>query len=385
MTSARATAVNPHILVWARTRAGMGVEDIAAKLGKPADIIRAWESGEDFPTYVQLESVASQYGRPVALFFFPEPPDEKPVEGEFRTLPAADAATLQPDTLFALRDAAALQESLRELAGGRNPAAALITREVRPRRAESIEVLAARVRAALGVSLERQYSWRTARDAMRGWRDAVEARGVFVFKRPFEQDDISGFCIADDEFPIIVVNNSMPQTRQVFTLIHELAHLLFGESSIDKDDPTTAGRMSPEGRELELACNRLAANVLVPLDTFPFSDFRLGDVLATAIRVADQYGISREVILRILLERGIVNQETYAAQVQQWAQQGDPDEGGKGGSYYANEATYLGRAFLALAFSRYWAGQVSLEELAEHLRMKARNVVNLEAYLAARG
>ena len=68
--------INPDILKWARERSGYTVEAIAAFLKKDASIVNGWESGERAPTYVQLETLADKYKRPVAIFFFPEPPEE---------------------------------------------------------------------------------------------------------------------------------------------------------------------------------------------------------------------------------------------------------------------------------------------------------------------
>ncbi len=77
---------NPKILKWARERAKYSLEDVALKLKKDIDIIKSWESGEKSPTYIQLEKLAYDiYKRPIALFFFPEPPEESDEQSEFRT------------------------------------------------------------------------------------------------------------------------------------------------------------------------------------------------------------------------------------------------------------------------------------------------------------
>src|SRR5687768_14085816 len=116
MTSTRATAVNPRLLVWARERAGLALTDAASRIGKSAEALEAWEQGRSHPTYLQLEALAERvYQRPVALFFLPEPPAEEPVRRQFRTLPDIEIEALSSDTRFALRDARAFQESLREL------------------------------------------------------------------------------------------------------------------------------------------------------------------------------------------------------------------------------------------------------------------------------
>lgn len=122
---------NPAVLRWARECLGLSLEEVAQRVKKrPADV-EAWEAGRAAPTYVQLETLAYKiYKRPVALFFFPEPPDEPPVSQSFRTLPEEELDAIPPSVRYLLRKAAVLQENLYEIFGGANPAARHVLREV---------------------------------------------------------------------------------------------------------------------------------------------------------------------------------------------------------------------------------------------------------------
>ncbi len=209
--------------------------------------MESWEQGDDFPTYGQLEKLAYQiYRRPLAIFFFPDPPDEADPRTEFRLLPAVEIESLDPDTLLAARYALSMQESLRELTHGRNPCEQPIFKTTDARRFEDLPSLCERVRTDLGVTLADQMSWTSLRDAFKSWRDAFESRGVFVFKRSFADKGISGFCLTDDEFPVIFVNNSTSDSRQIFTLFHELAHLLFSASGVTKFDLSYLDELNAE-------------------------------------------------------------------------------------------------------------------------------------------
>ena len=383
----RASAINPAVLVWARERAGLSIADVAARLGKDSEVISAWERGDAFPAYGQLEKLAeSLYRRPVALFFLPEPPEETAVRKEFRTLPDADIAELGADTRYALRDAHAFQTSLRELTGGRNPSERLLFRELQASSRSNLVLLSAKLREYLGVSLDAQQRWANPEVAMNEWRSALEGVGLFVFKRSFADRDVSGFCLHDDEFPLIVVNNSTPFSRQIFTLFHELAHLLFGVSSITKEDPGLLARFALADRQLEIACNRLAAEVLVPEASFPWESFQSSALGSFLDSMAERYNVSREVILRRLRDRGLLTDDMYADKAREWASEPARQGGGAGGgSYYATQSAYLSKAFLGLAFSQFRAGRITLPEIAEHLRMRARNVVKFEDFLFTRG
>lgn len=384
----RARGMNPQILRWAREGLGLSVEEVAERMRRPVEVVRAWEEGSQTPTFNQLERLAeSVYKRPVAVFFFPTPPPEPPVEGDFRTLPESEFDRLERDTRLAIREAKAYQLSIAELSGGVNPAGEdLITRRVRVGEGVPVAALAASVREHLDIPLETQQSWRSAEVAFKAWREAVEAAGVHVFKRSMEQREISGFCLHHPEFPLILVNNSTPHTRQTFTLFHELAHLLFGISSITTTDFRFLDRLEGSARLVEMRCNAFAAEFLVPEGSFPWNEVDPTDWEETASRIARLYSVSREVILRRLLEHGHVSRDTYERRAQEWIDQGlaARGQGRSGGSYYANQSVYLGNAFLDLGFSQYRAGNVSRAELADHFGMRAETVGRLEDYLLTR-
>jgi Zn-dependent peptidase ImmA (M78 family) len=215
------------------------------------------------------------------------------------------------------------------------------------------------------------------------WRDAVEQAGVFVFKRSFTQREISGFCLADPVFPVIIVNNSTAFTRQIFTVLHELAHLLYGVSSVTSSDATLVDRFAAPDRAVEMACNRLAAEVLLPSDAVQWAAVVGDDLAGRVVALSSRFNVSREVVLRRLMDRQLVSQPVYRSLTQQWNAAIEDSEG-SGGNYYATRAAYLGRSFLNLAFAQYRAGNVTLAELSEHLNIKARNVLKLEDYLLGR-
>src|SRR5690349_10992434 len=108
----RASSATPSVLRWARERAGLSLEAAAGAIGRTAEVLAAWESGDAAPTYRQLADLAHRvYKRPVAVFFFPSPPTEAVIASEFRTLPESEREGFAPDTLFALREARAWQMS----------------------------------------------------------------------------------------------------------------------------------------------------------------------------------------------------------------------------------------------------------------------------------
>lgn len=386
--SNRATSLTPQMLTWAREQAGLTISDVAAYAHKDPDEVAAWESGEAWPTYHQLDELSrGLFHRPVALFFLPQPPEEAPAQQEFRTLPDFDVHNLSADTRFAIRQARAYQQSLRDLTSGKNPCDRRIWQDLRFAATDDIEQCAHRMRDYLGVDLARQASWKSTEQAIAEWRNAVEGVGVFVFKRSFKQREISGFCLTDDEFPIVMLNNSMPFSRQVFTLMHELAHLLAGTNSITTRDGRFVDRMQGDPQAVEVACNRLAAEILVPESSFPWVIIDTEHLEYSVARVAKRYNVSREVILRRVRDRGWIEQATYEHLASVWADQAERARGGgeeTSGNYYNTQGAYLGDAYLRLAFSRYRAGLIDIVDLSQHLGVKARYISTFEEKLAGR-
>ena len=377
-----AHGVNKKLLRWARERAGMSVSDAATRLRKDSKLILAWEDGRITPTFRQLEYLAETlYKRPIALFFFPEPPEEEEAKTRFRTLPEPELRALEADTRLALREGLAFQQSLAELTDGRNPAKHLITRDIRASIDEPVEKFSSQVRQYLGVTLDEQSTWQDLEEAFKQWRSRLETAGVYILKRSFKQKAICGFCLYDNEYPLVVINNGTSHSRQSFTAFHELAHLLFRISGITKENDDYIALLRGREKRIEEMCNAFAAEFLMPAATFPFSEFDAQRIDQSVSQIARRYGVSREAVLRRILDAGLVDPSTYRRKKDEWDRQFlERRKKSAGGDYYATKATYLGEGFITLAFRRYHSGALDLTELARHLRVKATSVAGLEDY-----
>ncbi len=370
--------INPDIVKWARERSGYTTQGIATALGKDVSIVNGWESGERSLTYVQLETLADKYKRPIAIFFFPEPPEEPDI-AENLALRSSDSEPLEPRIHILLRQAYARQLSLVELNFGANPSKQKIFRDLDARSADSATALAQETRTYLGISVGTQTGWNTATETLENWRYSIEEAGIFVFKEAFQDNSIDAFCLVHDEFPVIYLNNSRPAVRQIFSLFHELAHLLLGENDVTR-------RINQGNGGIENFCDQFAAEFLVPSDDLEtrltFSVYN-DEVIE---ELANYYNVSRPVILIKLVNRGIYTQNNYWQKINQWTKEHerrmekreDGNTPPSGGSYYNTLATYLGYRFMELAFGKYRQGHCSIEQLAEHLNVKVRHLPQLE-------
>src|SRR5208337_4106996 len=281
---------------------------------------------------------------------------------------------------FLLRKAKALQMNLAELSQGRNPAPRLITRDLVFDDNVSIEIMATRVRDYLDVALADQYAWADDDTALKAWRKSLLDTGIFVFKDAFRVNEYSGFSLYDDVFPIIYVNNSSTKTRQMFTLFHELAHLLFHTSGVDTLEDSYIPALPARQRRIEILCNRFATQFLVPERAFAETIAGRDHSERTAQLIAARFHVSREVIYRKFLEHRWIDQAEYRRAARQWAGQRQP--GGGSGDFYWNTISYLGRDYISLAFNQYYQNRIDAEQLGEYLNTKPKNISTLEEYFS---
>ena len=372
--------INPTIIKWARERSGYTLQEVAKSLNRAVATISNWESGAAAPTYVQLEKLADKYKRPIAMFFFPEPPHETDFVGQL-ALRSSEIEQLDPGIRILLRQARARQLSLMELNMDANPAETKIFRDLHPQLGDSPTELAQQTRAYLDISVDTQAGWNSAKEALGNWRESVEEKGIFVFKAAFQNDSVDGFCLVHEQFPVIYLNNSRSSVRQIFSLFHELAHLLLGENGITRG-------INPVGEQIEVFCNQFAAEFLVPSGNLePRLNYPVYNDAAIE-ELASYYKVSRPVILLRLINQGTLKQNSYRRRAARWTEEYESRLEGRaggespgGGNYYNTHAVYLGYKFVEFAFSRYHQGQCSMEELADHLNVKAKNLPGLEDWL----
>ncbi len=382
--------VNPEMLKWARETGGYSVEDVAARLKRKritSETVKSWEKGTNSPTYVQLERLAYEiYQRPMALFFFPQPPEEEPPAESFRTLPKEEIDLLEPRLLYLVRQARVMQENLKELFDGVNPAEKQIWLDITINTHDSIADVCRAVRQNLGITLDNQYAFNSNREALKYWRSVLENNGVFVFKSAFKDEETSGLCLFDETFPVICVNNSQPKIRQIFTLFHELAHLLFKTGGVDFRHDEFIRNLRGYNKRVEIFCNKFAGELLVPTkDIRPqLCNRRITDDLLLAL--AKKYSVSREVILRKCLDLDYITEEFYRTKVKTWREEAEKRKSpNSGGNPYNTQRSYLGTHYVERAFAKYYQGLITKSQLAGYLGMKEDKMNKFEHYVMTTG
>ena len=91
--------------------------------------------------------------------------------------------------------------------------------------------------------------------------------------------------------------------------------------------------------------------------------------------LANRYSVSREAVLRRLLDLTLVSGAFYEKKAKFWASQ---KKAGGGGNWYSNQGAYLSDRFAKEVVSRHYKHQITLEQAADYLGIKPKSFAGLE-------
>jgi Zn-dependent peptidase ImmA (M78 family)/transcriptional regulator with XRE-family HTH domain len=135
---------------------------------------------------------------------------------------------------------------------------------------------------------------------------AIENRlKIDVFIEPYTDDPLSGAAITDRSFPLIFVNSDYSLPRSMFTMAHELGHILAGHV----DDTITLDRELSGSNNDERMANAFAANLLMPEDRIREEIKEGGRKLSTLVDLTYRLGVSYESLVYRLHNLRLVNAE----------------------------------------------------------------------------
>lgn len=339
-------SVAPEMLVWARKRSGRQTSDFIKRFPK----LTQWESGELAPTMRQLEDFARAAHTPVGFLFLPEPPVEKVPLPDFRTFGDEEMLTPSPDLLDTVYSCELRQDWYRAFAEDRG------YEEVELVGSHTVDddadEAAAELRDLLGFGLARRVDFRTWSETLDGLREHAEAVGVLVMingvvgsdtHRRLNPKEFRGFAIADELAPVVFINGADTKAAQIFTLAHELAHLALGGSALSRPDLAEMDM----GSGVEAWCNRVAAELLVPLRSIAEEYVPSPDLTIELDRLSKFYKVSTLVVLRRIYDARLMGWDVYRPAYQAELERvlEIAASRGSGGNFYSTEPIRVSRTF----------------------------------------
>lgn len=286
--------ITSKVFKWARESAKMSEEIAASKIAISIEKLQEWEKGESYPTIRQAQTLAKAYKRPFALFFLPDiPSDFQPLQ-DFRKKGSKELST---SSIFIIREIQQKQAWISDTnqENGENKVSLVGRYSIN----DSPELVAKDMLETLNIN---PLSYTTINPIIE-WIDKVESQGVFISRTSFihsrlklDSNELQGFAIADEYAPFVFINSDDWNAPQLFTLVHELAHIWIAETGISNDvEPSikNVGDYNP----IELFCNEVAANALMPSDYVLNLESNVFDNSNEVFKTAKNIGVSSFALL----------------------------------------------------------------------------------------
>jgi len=364
----------PEVLQWARKRARLDVAALAKKMGLIEDRVEEWEKSGEL-TFKQAEKLAQKTHTPIGYLFLPAPPVEKLPITDFRTLKSDELRQPSPELLDVIHQTQRQQDWYREYLISQNaePLAFIGKATLRTK----VTQLSADIRKTISFSIAQSKATQNWEDALRQTIRAVEDAGILVMKigyagsstkRGLDVHEFRGFALADEYAPLVFINGKDAPPAQMFTLAHELVHLWLGQSGVSTLEQTFV----PEGaKEIELYCNQVAAEFLVPLADLEKEYNKAVSPLDQVKRLASVYRVSSVVMARRFKDAGYLDWDSYRAFYQKEVDAARAKlKKGKGGDPYATMRSKNSNRFSQALIGNTLEGRTSYSDAFSLLGVK---------------
>jgi len=223
-------------------------------------------------------------------------------------------------------------------------------------------------------------------DHLNAWINQVEERGILVTQMSdVPMEEARGFSLGLYPLPVIAINGAEPPRGRLFTLLHEVVHILLHRSALCDLEDTCAPSAEPEGRHLEWYCNSVAAAVLMPRNAVMEAigdrkDDRDANWTDDDLRaLASSFGVSAEAMLVRLVTLDLASREDYRARRPAFLAQYRAQRGASAGflSYYNKQIRNMSRRYIGVVWRAYERGEVSDPDLSTYVNTKPENVPKL--------
>lgn len=365
--------VNPNIFKWLRTSSGWSVEDVSKRLKTSVDVVEAIERGEWQPTLRQLKELSKSYKRPLATFLLSEPLDELPLPKDYRMLPDKKDV-FDKKTIYAIRKARNLQEIGGELLRNMNNSFTTQINQVTLSKKPTDLGLYYRKYFNLNVELQRKF--KSSYAFFNYLRDTFENINILIFQFPMPVEDARGFVLTDQNPNVIVVNSKDSIEARIFTLLHEFAHILLGETVIDLPILSFSKK-----NEIEYWCNQFAASFLLPTqlaDTIFTTEKSLTNT-RTLNRFSRKYKLSKAMLLYTMYKQDFISKNEFEETLERYkpseSVKKDVSKKKKSGGIPQDRKciSEMGNKFVSIVANNYDRNFITYTDALNFLSVKSRN------------
>jgi Zn-dependent peptidase ImmA (M78 family)/DNA-binding XRE family transcriptional regulator len=284
--------LSPEVLKALRGASGYGDEEIAKKLKTSKQKVISVEDDKSAFTLAQIKKLADIYKRPLAAFFS----DSIPALPKLVDYRINREKRLTSQVYLAERKAYYLSEKIKELSEKRSQF---------PSFSEELNAdeLAKEFRKYLNIGLIKS---KKPEEILTYYKKILDdTLTIIIIEYPLKANDVRAFSVFSD-VSVIVLNEEDKPSIKLFSLFHEICHLL------KKTGGICSLEIEQQNQDIESYCNRFAAEFLVPLDDLKSEVEKFGEIDEEAInKLSEFYGVSKQVMMIRLLWLGYIEKEKY--------------------------------------------------------------------------
>jgi len=378
------------MLAWALERLKASDRRIAKSLNVKLDRFHLWETGESRPTFRQAQLLADALKIPFAFLFLKNPPIQRLPLPDRRVIALHDHPTPSPDLLDVANAIKRKQDWYRDYRLSQSNTALGFVASYKP--SDNPAAVAANMHETLGLPTDFYRDSKSWADHLSTIVRAAESHGILVFRsgvvgnnthRTLDVSEFRGLAFSDPIAPAVFINARDAKSAQVFTMIHETAHIWIGESAAT--DSAADSEVAERKGDIETFCDRVATQFLVPEQQFQ-TDWASVSGMENAVEVlARQFRVSGTMILRRAFELRLITSQAFYRQLEgEKRRLLELRKKGTGGNFDASFAARNGRLLVDSIFGSVLEGQTLYREAADILEVKTGTLSRLmsEAALA---
>ena len=387
MGAKKTAYINNRMLKWAREQTPYkhSLELVAEKAAEKkkkisAENLESWESGRDLPSLTNAKYLATIYKVPFACFYLSEPP-----QNQIKSYANRRTIAGHPDREISIELWGEIQDMLsnRDNAIECYPDLESIF-PVLPKcnKKDAIKEIANNIRDFIGHNPPFKNKSAYNDDPFKFFRQLFENRGILVFQmNNVKKEEVRGISIYNDALSIIGVTNGDEKRAKVFTLFHEMAHLVSRNNEsfclVDFND---------DNGDEEKWCDQVAAETLLPEDIFKenvaeYSRKFDNDLLDDSFlrEIADKYGISQFVVLRRLIDLNLIERDKYWERYDSMLKSYIDYSRKKSDKplpikYYNRYLNQNGKLYPRIILAAYDKGTISYGEMCQALSIKSQHI-----------
>ncbi len=345
--------ISNNIYIKAIERAGFTLEEYAKAHTKSNILL--WLEGKKCPTYKQLDDFAKSVNIPVGYLFMSEFPIEKIPFTMFRGK-GANEGRLNLNVYDTVMSISQRQEWIEDYLIDNDIETCHLVGSISLKTPLSVAVKD--FYRIIGLGMDWASEIVSVDKALNSIITRLEQNGIFVVfngivgnntKRKIEVSDCRGFCLVNKTAPFIFVNASDSKNANMFTLVHEIAHILLGISA------GHAGEASASDDQVENFCDSFAAEFLMPEELVVLLDKNV-----SIDKLSKRFKVSKLVVARRLHDLDVWDDARYNDFISDYYSNIKiQKKAGSGGNYYATAKKRIGLTFALHVNTALKSNQIS--------------------------